>query len=640
MQKLILCPLPVFLMAFSLVAQVEAQQESEMDSRIVDKEEVVKGFDLLEKDLGEMGGAQMEMLRMSAKSSGLDVPILAPRNASTEIGSTNGELNHTLEVDYHTHQIFNPELNHSVKVRLRSYNKRLMGETLVIKPGDTMNVDLINRLPEPPAEPVCEVTPLPFPHDPIDHTNFNTTNLHTHGLHVSPSGNSDNVLIAVPPGESFQNEIKLPKHHAPGTFWYHAHVHGSTAIQATSGMAGPLIVEGGLDDIEKLKDAPDYIMMFQQIPYVASPDQEDLYEIECYDKFGPRQWQEGITNGTGWRTTINGLTQPYMVINPGRVVRWRAIHAAFRETISLSVVPFGRFQATLQAQTEAIQNGDEGDAITEPKSVATRRAAVLSEAIDLHEVAADGLAYGFDWVKKEVSLQPGYRSDMLLRIDEPGLYVIVDNEVAEAQSLQGRYETPKVLGYILVLGPRYEDEFPTNAELEPLRVHETIEDDELAAMPQMVTFNLFTVDEKPFSKNVIRQMRLGTVYEWELRSKLVNHPFHIHVNPFEITEWKELDPETNEWVDKLPKVDGEPRTIWKDTILVVGRTPQEPEDLVKQILTVRSRNERYIGKFVLHCHILDHEDQGMMQIVEITPPGEAHGHGHGNGHGGGDGDGQ
>jgi FtsP/CotA-like multicopper oxidase with cupredoxin domain len=37
--------------------------------------------------------------------------------------------------------------------------------------------------------------------------------------------------------------------------------------------------------------------------------------------------------------------------------------------------------------------------------------------------------------------------------------------------------------------------------------------------------------------------------------------------------------------------------------------------------TIRSRYERYIGQFVLHCHILDHEDQGMMQIVEISPPG-------------------
>ena len=51
--------------------------------------------------------------------------------------------------------------------------------------------------------------------------------------------------------------------------------------------------------------------------------------------------------------------------------------------------------------------------------------------------------------------------------------------------------------------------------------------------------------------------------------------------------------------------------MWKDTLWVKdGYT-----------LTVRTRYQRYIGEFVLHCHILDHEDSGMMQNVAIVLPG-------------------
>ena len=73
------------------------------------------------------------------------------------------------------------------------------------------------------------------------------------------------------------------------------------------------------------------------------------------------------------------------------------------------------------------------------------------------------------------------------------------------------------------------------------------------------------------------------------------HPFHIHVNPFQV---KRLGP------------DGEPQIVWRDTLFVSGG-PVE----------VRTRYQRFIGTFVLHCHILDHEDHGMMELVTIvTPP--------------------
>src|SRR5262249_7142561 len=108
---------------------------------------------------------------------------------------------------------------------------------------------------------------------------FNTTNLHTHGLHVSPVGNSDNVLLAIPPQTKFTYEVKVPPTHPPGTYLYHADAHGSTAIQVGSSMEGALIIE---DDPAKLPpalraaDAHEKVMVFQTILYDTTGRADDI----------------------------------------------------------------------------------------------------------------------------------------------------------------------------------------------------------------------------------------------------------------------------------------------------------------------------------------------------------------------------
>ncbi|HET9229278.1 MAG TPA: multicopper oxidase domain-containing protein, partial [Thermoanaerobaculia bacterium] len=116
-------------------------------------------------------------------------------------------------------------------VSLRTYNGQLVGPTLRLKPGETLNFNLRNDLPlESPQEVADQVAQQAAQaHLATRPHSYNTTNLHTHGWHVSPVGNSDNVLLAIPPQTSFPYEIRVPADHPPGSFWYHAHTHGSTA---------------------------------------------------------------------------------------------------------------------------------------------------------------------------------------------------------------------------------------------------------------------------------------------------------------------------------------------------------------------------------------------------------------------------
>ena len=106
--------------------------------------------------------------------------------------------------------------------------------------------------------------PIRCPNHNIPH-HSNTTNLHTHGLHISPSNSSDNVLLKIEPGGRFQYRFDIPDDHQPGTFWYHAYVHGSTALQVANGMGGALIIEGGLDTLQAISAARERLFMFQQM---------------------------------------------------------------------------------------------------------------------------------------------------------------------------------------------------------------------------------------------------------------------------------------------------------------------------------------------------------------------------------------
>jgi len=179
--------------------------------------------------------------------------------------------------------INNPTDEATDQLELRTYSGCLTSPLIDARPGDTLHVALRNELD--PKDPTCGATPAPYLLLPDGVGCFNTTNLHTHGLHVSPSGISDNVLRAMPPsGSPYSVVIQLPKDHPAGTFWYHAHMHGSTAVGVSSGDAGVLIVRGvrdwahraqnhGIVDVDTILHGPDSVpfpdsvFLLQQIAY-------------------------------------------------------------------------------------------------------------------------------------------------------------------------------------------------------------------------------------------------------------------------------------------------------------------------------------------------------------------------------------
>jgi FtsP/CotA-like multicopper oxidase with cupredoxin domain len=110
----------------------------------------------------------------------------------------------------------------------KTYNGSFAGVTLKARPGDWLDLKLANSLSDP-------------------------TNLHTHGLHVSPVGDGDNVLLQIAPGESNDYRIRIPADHPQGMYWYHAHEHGLVDDQIRSGLSGMLIIgraDGGAPELD------------------------------------------------------------------------------------------------------------------------------------------------------------------------------------------------------------------------------------------------------------------------------------------------------------------------------------------------------------------------------------------------------
>jgi len=517
----------------------------------------------------------------AASQTASAAPLTGPRSAALaeasttdfrnppEIVSQGGVLSTTLDVRYADNTIGGDP------VRLRSYNGQLIGPTLRAKPGDVLRIRLDNHLPAtvtPSSTPTAthgHRRAAPAATHAGQHTGdinrphgFNVTNLHTHGLHVSPAGNSDNVFVEVGPGQSFEYTIAIPAGHPPGTFWYHAHKHGSVAIQLASGMQGALIVEGDLDDVPEIAAAAEQILVFQQIPY----DESAVGVVEDFDaSFGPGTWQT-----LGRFTTINGQVTPVIRMAPGELQRWRMVHGGVRESLRLKL-----------------------------------------DGHQFQEIALDGIATGKLTQKATIDLEPGYRSDVLVQASNtPGRYLLRDEPMAARAALLAEDEPEKYLAVVEVAGAANPMPLPDPALLAPLLRYRPIEPGELTGF-QTVVLNIdlrpaqiglpneFQVNYRDFDPSAPpRQLRLGKVEEWLLRSDFVNHPFHVHVNPFQIVSIK--DPQGQELL-------AEP--VWKDTILI-----HEGERI-----TVRTRYERFLGKFPLHCHILDHEDQGMMEMLEVVP---------------------
>jgi len=476
--------------------------------------------------------------------------------------STDGRLTTTFDISYITTTVNTPFGEKTAS--LRTWNGFLGGPTFRVRPGDQLVIQINNNLPP-------NTDPVPPDHNTPHH--FNTINLHTHGLHVSPD--QDNVELAIPPGGTYTYTYDIPDDHPAGTFWYHAHKHGATAMHLMSGMAGLIIVEGEVDNDPGVAEAFQLDFVIQEINFGMVSDEnnppDQRFEVPDYVKPSPFARDDSFF-------LVNSEYQPTLTVNPGRTVRLRILNASTRNTMPISIPG---------AQMTVISF--DGITIPEPLTV------------------------------DSVRLAPANRVDVILKFEDEGTFTIQKDEFSN--NTQGRPFPAETLATINVVGQAFDFPLPSGSLTTPAQLPD-ITAAEVTEAPRTLVYavgqngpmiggqqaNNFTINGVRFDPQVINEtITLNSVIEWTLtNTSNAWHSHHIHINPFQVIDVSSPDPDVNNTLQGLPLT----RPVWLDTVDI------PPMGSV----TFRSRYPDFTGLFVQHCHILTHEDIGMMQNVNIVAP--------------------
>lgn len=403
-----------------------------------------------------------------------------------------------------------------------AYNSMAPGPTLEVSRGDYLQIKNVNQLPDQP------------------------TNLHTHGLHVSPIGQGDNVFVNSPSGNTFTNKYKIPTDHIPGQYWYHPHRHMYVNNQVAAGMAGMIIVKANTPEERALERYRTRQMVFQQF-----------------------QVQDGVVVGPGQKSTapkltyVNGQLQPVVDIRRGEIQRWRLAN--------LQADSFMRIQVPTGMKAWLI--GTDGNPTSRPIPVDSMlippagRRTILVRKDAAGDIAVQNIPWG-----------AGVQA-----IPQQDLFTARTSGTRSEQSLPQMRATMPDLRGIPVANSRTV-QFSTG---EPLPGSKT---------PQ---FLINDMNYDSWGSKNLASMKLNTVEQWTLTNTTPDyHPFHIHIQPFQVVS-----------INGVPVRGVE----YRDTVQIPPMANGVPGRVV-----IRQRYTDFTGRFVIHCHILFHEDNGMMAPVQVV----------------------
>lgn len=419
----------------------------------------------------------------------------------------------------------------------------------------------------------------------------------------------------------------------PGTQWYHAHKHGSTAINVANGMTGAFIIEGDYD--KYLDDNYGSYILKGGKKWTARSQ-----PVMVLNQLGTTPNRlAGDGGGEGGYFVVNGQFRPTVQMQPGEVQLWRIINTSARSA-AYFMVPEGL--EWRQLAQDGVQFADKNyqNSLNKPFYMApANRVDLLVKA----PVTQMTTKVQFQKVMSLTGVKRNTGWKVLMTVNVSGEQVRLGKETAEMQFLESAPPQPKFLADITD-----EELKESNYISRKLEFHSKNNKG-----PKEHTINGVQFSDE-LRANI--PINLGAVEEWTVSNsgRKIDHPFHIHINPFQITEVFDpnerlTDPVTGK-LQTVPRyvtdkenikdrqcyldlnnpatwsVAGacgaqEPQTdlVWWDTFAIpAGR--DEGNVTIPGYFKMRSRFVDYAGHYVLHCHILIHEDRGMMFSVTVTKP--------------------
>ena len=387
------------------------------------------------------------------------------------------------------------------------------------------------------------------------------TNLHFHGLAISPQAPQDNVIdMLAKPGETLHYVVEIPANHPPGLFWYHTHPHGESHRQALDGMSGAIVIDGMDRYVPELRNLREQVLVVRGESIEHSPNATALERrVEAQ---APTCGSEPDEIDRIY--TVNDEIRPVLDIKPGERQFWRIVNASADRYMDLQL------------------DGEKFEV-----------------------VALDGMPLAYHDQKNPTKIV-----DHALVPPAGRLEAIVSGPSASAHSAfrtrcvdtgpDGDPNPAMVLADIRGGSSARPVKQKVNRDLTPpeykqidLRAFETSQPDFVVSFTE--DKNGFYINDQKYAPDSapMTRVRVGTYQHWRILNKTRElHPMHIHQTHFLVYAENGVPLE---------------HPVWLDTVNVpTGGSVDVVMDFTDPVIK---------GMSLFHCHLLNHEDKGMMAKI-------------------------
>ncbi len=483
-------------------------------------------------------------------------------------------------------------------------NTGLEAPTLRVNPGDTLIIHFENELPAVSASSTVDnmagmKMTLSSGDSPTTSTSSacngvmspSATNIHFHGTNVAPVCGQDEVVhTLIQPGQSFDYNLQIPPNEPPGLYWYHPHPHGFSEGQVQGGATGALIVEGLQDVDTSLAGLAErtFVLRDQNLPASEAND-TDIPAWDLSINYVP--------------VTYPNYTPAIIQTNPGQQELWRVVNSAADTILDLQYVVNGTPQAVQVVAIDGypIASGSSGQQSESETTVLMGPGARAEFVVTTPNVGDQAQLVTQYWnTGPDGDFDPTRTIANI--VSQAGVEDAATGLKAAARRLPSKAVAKKVTRFAALASA-------TPVAQRNLYFSEVLQDPSNPAGPTNFYLTeegqqpaLFTMDQAP---NIV--VHSGTVEDWVIENRAQeDHIFHIHQLHFQVLA-----------------VNGQPVNdpAIRDTVDLPYWSGSGPYPSVTLALDFRDPN--IIGTFVYHCHILAHEDGGMMGEIQVLPPGSA-----------------
>jgi FtsP/CotA-like multicopper oxidase with cupredoxin domain len=432
-----------------------------------------------------------------------------------------------------------------------------------------------------------------------------STNLHFHGLMIPPVCHQDDVLhTAIQPSKTaYEFQFRVPMDQPAGLYWYHPHVHGLTREQVVGGASGALIIEGIEKANSHVAGLPERVLVIRDED-LLNPNAKAMGTQQAPDAVLDRDGDAKNT-GTGGGTpardlSVNFVSSPFPEYRGG-LIRMRAGTDEFWRVVNASSITYLSLQLLVDGKPQAFGIAGVDGA---PVNVTGGSYVLWQTHLGIppggrSEFVVKGLPAGTKatFITRTVNTGPGGENDPtreLAAVEVDADVPVVGSKIPEA-SPDARVSASggEWLGNVQPVRTRHlyfsEDVQDPKDPNSPTSFYLTVE-----GQPRVM------FDPKSTVPNIVVQQ--GDVEDWIIENRSQElHDFHIHQVHFLMLEWFGVP------INEPFLRDTVPVPFWD------GQTKQYPT--VKLRMDFRSGSA--VGIFPYHCHLLEHEDGGMMGLIEV-----------------------